>query len=53
MAGRGDEFAVDGEEEGEAEEGEDDEIDEADGHGGGCHGGGEGPQTVHREADCG
>jgi len=47
LPGGRDEFAVDREEEGEAEEGEDDEVDEADGHGGGGHGGGEGPETVH------
>ena len=50
---RGDEFAVDGQVEGEAEEGEDDEVDQADRDGRGGDGRVEGAQAVHGEADGG
>lgn len=53
MVGRSDEFAVDGEEETEAEEGKDDEVDESDGDGGRGDGGREGPERVLGESDCG
>ena len=47
----GDEFGVDGQEEGEAEEGDDDEVDEADGDGRGGDGWVEGAEAEHGEAD--